>query len=238
MEVLALIPARGGSKGIPRKNLRLLGGKPLVAHSIAHALAAQRITRTIVSTDDEEIAAVARAAGAEVPFLRPNEISGDLATDLEAVVHALDWLREAEAYEPVLVVHLRPTDPFRDPRVLDRAVETLAATPEADSLRAVEPARQSPYKMWRERDGYLEPLLALDGVAEPYNQPRQALPDVWAQSGYVDVVRVASLRATGTLSGRRILAFAVEPVGVDIDAEDDLAAAERLLSERAAAEGV
>src|SRR2546421_741826 len=112
------------------------------------------------------------------------------------VLHALDGLRDEEGYEPELLVHLRPTAPFRDPALLDRAVDALAGDAQADSLRAVEPARQSPYKMWRERDGYLEPLLELPGIAEPYNQPRQALPQAWAQSGYVDVARVASIRAS------------------------------------------
>jgi CMP-N,N'-diacetyllegionaminic acid synthase len=145
MEVLALIPARGGSKGIPRKNLRLLAGKPLITHSIDHALAAKTITRTIVSTDDMEIAEVARSAGAEVPFMRPHELARDDSPDLEVFAHALVSVGENEGYRPELVVHLRPTYPIRRPERVDEAVRALAADPSADSLRSVSWPEQTPY---------------------------------------------------------------------------------------------
>src|SRR5687768_2663157 len=112
-DVLALIPARGGSKRIPRKNIHLVAGKPMIAYSIEQALQTPEITRVIVSTDDEEIAAIARSWGAEVPFLRPAEISQDLSTDLEVFTHALFWLAEHENYHPAICVHLRPTHPVR-----------------------------------------------------------------------------------------------------------------------------
>ena len=112
-EILALIPARGGSKSIPRKNLRLLGGRPMITYSIDHARASRHITRIIVSTDDDEIAAVSRAAGAEVPFLRPAEYAQDQSLDFEVFDHALRWLQTHENYRPDLVVHLRPTGPVR-----------------------------------------------------------------------------------------------------------------------------
>src|SRR5262249_25075379 len=113
-DVLALIPARGGSKSVPRKNLLPVGGKPLIAYSIGHALAASSITRTIVSTDDDEIARVAAEHGADVPFRRPAQFATDFATDLEVFRHALEWLAEEEDYVPELVVHLRPTGPVRE----------------------------------------------------------------------------------------------------------------------------
>ena len=122
LEILALIPARGGSKGIPRKNLLAIGGKPLIVHSIETALASRRITRTIVSTDDPEIADVAVAHGADVPFRRPAEHATDEATDLQVFQHALEWLA-AEGYRPDLVVHLRPTQPARDVGVIDRGLQ-------------------------------------------------------------------------------------------------------------------
>jgi len=124
-EVLALVPARGGSKSMPRKNLRVIAGKRMVVHSIDHALAARTINRVILTTDDQEIAEVGRAAGAEVPFIRPAEIAQDLSTDYEFVRHALEWLRANEGYDPDLVVQLRPTTPLRDLRHIDRAVEAL-----------------------------------------------------------------------------------------------------------------
>jgi N-acylneuraminate cytidylyltransferase len=230
MEILALIPARGGSKGLPRKNLRELAGKPLVAHSIAHALAARTITRTIVSTDDPGIADVARRYGAEVPFLRPAELAGDLSPDIDAFVHALNWLGDEEGYRPDLVVHLRPTDPLRRPATIDAAVRELLADTDADSLRSVAPTAESPYKMWRlDDDRYLRPLLALEGVDEPYNLPRQELPRVFVQTGYVDVIRPEVILEERRMSGNRIRAFVVAEPHVDIDSEDDLRRAEELL---------
>jgi len=112
---LALIPARSGSKSLPHKNVREFAGKPLLAHSIDHALAARTIGRVIVSTDSEHYAAIAREYGAETPFLRPAELATDHATDLVVFQHALAWLREHEDWEPDIVVHLRPTYPRRDP---------------------------------------------------------------------------------------------------------------------------
>ena len=129
MNVLAIIPARGGSKGIPRKNLAELLGKPLVAHSIAHALAAKRVTRTIVSTDDEEIRRVAIAHGAEAPFLRPAGLAGDAVLDLPVFQHALAFLKDTENYRPDIVVHLRPTTPLRKPEWVDEAVRLLLQDP-------------------------------------------------------------------------------------------------------------
>src|SRR5207253_1430215 len=124
-ELLALIPARGGSKGISRKNLALVGGKPLVVRSIEHALACTRVRRVVVSTDDPEIAAVAIAAGAEVPFVRPAELAGDQVLDLPVFEHALRALAESGGYRPELVLHLRPTAPFRAPGLLDAAIDLL-----------------------------------------------------------------------------------------------------------------
>jgi N-acylneuraminate cytidylyltransferase len=119
MQVLAIIPARGGSKSIPRKNIRPLAGHPLIAYSIAAALEAHSVTRTIISTDDEEIAEVARRYGAETPFLRPAEFAQDNTTDLPVFEHALGWLMENEAYNPDIVVQLRPTSPIRPPDCVD-----------------------------------------------------------------------------------------------------------------------
>ena len=229
MEVLALIPARGGSKGIHRKNLRLVAGKPLVVHSIEHALAAQTVTRVVVSTDDDEIADVAHNAGAEVPFTRPAKLARDDSPDLGVFLHALLWLEEHEAYRPELVVHLRPTNPGRRAERIDEAVRALAADATADSLRSVSWPAQTPYKMWRIAGGYLEPLLEADGVAEAYSLPRQDLPEVWWQNGYVDVIRPRTILELGSMAGERVLPFVVEEPVVEIDYEDALERAERLL---------
>jgi CMP-N-acetylneuraminic acid synthetase len=161
MEVLAIIPARGGSKGIPRKNIRLFAGYPLIAWSIAAARQARLVTRTIVSTDDAEIAAVAREYGAEVPFLRPSELAQDQTPDWPVFEHALRWLDEHEGYRPQIVVQLRPTSPIRPPWCVDEAVRILLDHPDADCVRGVVPAGQNPFKMWRmdAQTGRLQPLL-------------------------------------------------------------------------------
>ena len=148
-EVLALIPARGGSKSIPRKNIRPFAGYPLIAYSIAAGLAAETVTRVIVSTDDEEIAAVSRQYGAEIPFLRPAEFSQDQTPDLPVFQHALHWLAENEGYQPEIVVQLRPTSPFRRVLHIDQAVYQLLEHPDADAVRTVCVPFQNPFKMWR-----------------------------------------------------------------------------------------
>jgi len=231
-EVLALVPARGGSKSMPRKNLRVIAGKRMVVHSIDHALAARTINRVILTTDDQEIAEVGRAAGAEVPFIRPAEIAQDLSTDYEFVRHALEWLRANEGYDPDLVVQLRPTTPLRDLRLIDRAVEAIAARPDADSLRAVVTCCFTPYKMWRLRgDGYLLPLLRLPGFNEPWNEPRQVLPEVVQQDGFIDIVRPRTIFEQNSITGANVLPFFLDRESIDIDEEDELAEAEKIMRE-------
>ncbi|MDP9342171.1 MAG: acylneuraminate cytidylyltransferase [Actinomycetota bacterium] len=227
--VLALVPARGGSKGIPRKNVRTLGGHPLVAYGIAAGLAATRVDRVVVSTDDEEIAQVAKEYGADVPFLRPAELAGDDVPDLPVFQHALRWLEEEDGFRPELVVHLRPTSPLRPAGCVDAAVEALTVAPDADSLRSVAPPDHTPYKMWRLAGDRLEPLLG-DWEQELFNLPRQALPPVWWHTGTIDVARGRTIAELGSMTGRSILAFPVESrFAVDLDTEEQWEAAERAL---------
>lgn len=234
--VLALIPARGGSKSIPGKNIRVIAGKPLIAHSIGQALASRLISRVIVTTDSEEIAAVARQHGAETPFLRPSELAGDLSLDIDFHLHAIEWLAANEAYEARYVVNLRPTHPTRQIATIDRAIEAFNADPNADALRSVRRSELSPFKMWRDgMDGYLVPVASLPGVEEPYNQPRQKLPMVYWQDGYVDVTRPSVIRGQRSTTGRKVLPFLIEEECIDIDYEDQIAAAERLLGGAGAA---
>jgi CMP-N,N'-diacetyllegionaminic acid synthase len=230
LEVLALVPARGGSKSMPRKNLRLVAGKPMVAHSIEHALASKLVTRVILTTDDDEIAQVGRLWGAEVPFSRPSVFAQDLSTDYEFIRHALEWLNHNERYEPDMVLQLRPTTPVRDIRLIDRAIELFADNPEADSLRAVVSASFTPYKMWELRgDGYLSPLIALKDLSEAYNQPRQLLPDVYQQDGFLDIVRPRTIFEQKSITGEKILPFFLDSISIDIDYENELIAADRLM---------
>ncbi len=231
-EVLAIIPARGGSKGIPRKNIRNFAGHPLIAYSIAAALQSQRVTRVIVSTDDAEIADVARAYGAEVPFLRPAELAQDSTLDLPVFQHALAWLTANEAYAPDVVVQLRPTSPIRPLGLVDEAVRILLEHPEADSVRGVVPAGQNPHKMWRIdlQTGQMKNLLDVPGVPEPYNAPRQLLPPVYWQTGHIDVIRPMTILEKNSMSGDVILPVMIDPrYTVDIDSLSDWARAEWLV---------
>jgi YrbI family 3-deoxy-D-manno-octulosonate 8-phosphate phosphatase len=223
-EVLVLIPARGGSKGIPRKNIRVFAGHPLVAYSIAAGLQSASAGRVVVSTDDEEIAAVARAYGAEVPFLRPSEIASDSSTDLPAFEHALNWLRTNQGYEPEVVVQLRPTSPVRPPGLVDRAVQKLLDHSDADSVRGVVPAGQNPHKMWRltGEDRVMQPLLHVDGQAEPFNAPRQELPQIYWQTGHIDAIRASTILRLHSMSGEKIYPLVIDPrYTVDIDSLAD-----------------
>ncbi|MEJ2596847.1 MAG: acylneuraminate cytidylyltransferase family protein [Anaerolineales bacterium] len=234
IEVLALIPARGGSKSIPRKNIQPLAGFPLIAYSIRAGLAAGTVRRVVVSTDDKEIAAISRQFSAETPFLRPPELAQDHTTDLPVFQHALRWLEENEGYRPEIVVQLRPTSPFRRVAHIDQAVQRLLERPQADSVRTVCIPFQNPFKMWRiASDGFMQPLLQT-GHPEPYNQPRQALPEVYWQTGYVDAAWSKTILGQDSMTGAHILPLVISPSDwVDIDSPDDWRRAERLLLEGA-----
>lgn len=231
-EILALIPARGGSKGIPRKNIRTFAGYPLIAWSIAAAKQSSCVTRVIVSTDDPEIAAVARAHGAETPFLRPAELAQDNTTDLPVFEHAIQWLEEQEGYQPDIVVQLRPTSPIRPKDCVDHAVKILLEHDDADCVRGVVPAGQNPHKMWRFAGAGqpLKPLLKVKGIAEPYNAPRQVLPPVYWQTGHIDAIRVSTIKQKKSLTGDVIYPLVIDPrYTVDIDNVSDWAKYEALV---------
>ena len=227
-KILALIPGRGGSKNPPNKNILPFKGKPLIVHSIEHALRARHIGRIIVSTDSEEIAEIARQSGAEVPFIRPSEIAGDFSTDLEVFQHALSWLDKHEGYRPEIIVHLRPTSPIRPHALVDEGIVRLHGCPEADALRTVVLAPQTPYKMWWLKGDFLEPLIMHPTYQEPYNMPRQLLPDIYWQNAYLDITRWNTVMLKRSMTGGRILALVMSPEeNVDIDSEYDLTKAAR-----------
>lgn len=233
-EVLALIPARGGSKSIPRKNIIDFAGYPLISYSIAAGLAAETVTRVIVSTDDEEISEISRQYGAETPFLRPDKYAQDHTPDFPVFRHALDWLRIEEDYTPDIVVQLRPTSPFRKVRHIDEAVYRLIGRPEADSVRTVCVPFQNPFKMWRiNPDGYLSPIgVDLGYKDEPYNQPRQLLPTIYWQTGYVDAAWSDTILIKNSMTGDLILPLVIDPSEwVDIDSPDDWQRAEMMFEE-------
>ena len=220
MVILAIIPARGGSKGIPRKNIRNFAGWPLIAWSIEAGRQAKTVTRVLVSTDDEEIAAIAGQFGAQAPFMRPSDFAQDNSTDLPAFEHALDWLAKNEGYKPEVVIQLRPTSPLRPPDMVDRAVKILLDHRDADCVRGVVPAGQNPHKMWRiaQEDKPMTALLEVKGIAEPYNAPRQILPPVYWQTGHIDAIRAATILKKGSMTGDTIYPLVIDPrYTVDID---------------------
>ena len=231
-EILALIPARGGSKGIPRKNIRDFAGYPLIAWSIAAAKQSSCVTRILLSTDDPEIAAVAREYGAETPFLRPTELAQDNTTDLPVFEHAIQWLEEKEGYQPDIIIQLRPTSPIRPRDCVDNAVKILLEHADADCVRGVVPAGQNPHKMWRfTGEGQpMQPLLNVNGIAEPYNAPRQILPPVYWQTGHIDAIRATTIKEKKSLTGDAIYPLVIDPrYTVDIDNLSDWAKYEALV---------
>lgn len=238
MDILAIIPARSGSKSVAHKNIRLLLGKPLMAYSIELALSSRYINRVIVSTDSEQYAEIARQYGAEAPFLRPAVISGDSSNDLEFFIHALDWLEKNESYVPDICVQLRPTHPIRKPEDTDRMIEMLIADPEADSVRSLVMNRNViPYKMWiKKDDNIIEPLLKLEGIKEPYNSPRQMLPKTWFQNASIDVIRTECILKKGSLSGDKVLGYEMDGE-YDIDYEEDFIKVEQMMLAKQIAAG-
>ncbi|OHA00999.1 MAG: hypothetical protein A3C11_03265 [Candidatus Sungbacteria bacterium RIFCSPHIGHO2_02_FULL_49_12] len=209
--VFALILARGGSKRVPRKNIKELLGKPLLAYTILQGRASKYIDRLVVSTDDEEIAAVAKEYGAEAPFLRPAELAGDTVTDFPVFVHALEWLWDHEQYAPDIVVQLRPTHPLRKSEHIDLAIELLARHPEADSVRTVKEPDQTPYKMYKiGDDGILEPLLPIYEVQESFNLPRQKLPKAYEHVGVADVMWHRTLAEKKQMTGSKAIPLVLE----------------------------
>ena len=223
-EVLAIIPARGGSKGIPRKNVRLLAGKPLLAYSIEHARQASSVTRVVVSTDDDEIAETARRYGAEV-VCRPPEISGDEAASESALVHVLDVLRDEEAYEPDLVVFLQATSPLRRPDDVEQAIETLRRH-RADSLFS---ACLVHGFVWR-KEGEAFRSLTYD---YRHRRRRQDAPEDLIENGSIYLFKPEILRTTDNRLGGKITVYQMDPLDSwQIDEPGDFALMERLLAAR------
>lgn len=225
-QILAVIPARGGSKGIPGKNIIPFLGKPLIYWSIEVAQASQWIDRVVVTTDDAEISQIAQYYGAEVPFLRPRKLSTDFVADYPVIRHCLDFLLEEEDYSPSLVVQLRPTSPLRTPELVDDAIQVMLRTKDADSLRVVCESPLTPFKMWRISNEYLEPLVDTD-IYEPFNQARQSLPKTYWQIGTIDVINTSTIYTKESLSGEKIVPYVVDQSWIsDIDDHESLRKAE------------
>lgn len=220
-KIIAIIPARGGSKGIAKKNIIELGGHPLIAYAIAAAKLSNIIGRVVVSTDDKEIARIAQKYGAEVPFMRPEKISGDQAQDIDFVKHALNWFKENEGFEPEYIVHLRPTTPLRDPKIIDQAIKNIISSSQATSLRSAHELKESPHKFFEIKDGFFEGLFPEDQRTDYHNLPRQSFPKAHHPNGYVDVIKTETVKNLDAIHGSKILPF-VTPFMVELDGLDDL----------------
>ena len=219
MEVLAIIPARSGSKSVVDKNIRHLAGKPMLAYSIEHALKSKYITRTIVSTDSEKYAEIAKEYGAEIPFIRPAEYATDTALDIDVFYHALSFLEEKEGYHPQIVVQLRPTYPIRRVSDIDNMVEQMIKDDSIDSVRCIAPAQEIPQKMWfLNDDGSLENVV--NEPYECYNMPRQALRKAYYQNACIDVIRTDVILGQKSMSGKKIIGYLMDE-NFDIDTEED-----------------
>ncbi|MBK7566306.1 MAG: acylneuraminate cytidylyltransferase family protein [Chitinophagales bacterium] len=232
MKILAIIPARSGSKGLPGKNIKPLLQHPLLAYSILAAQQSKLINRITVNTDSDQIAEIAKQYNAEIPFMRPAELAQDLSTDLDVFKHQLEWMKNTEGYVPDIVVQLRPTSPVRFANWIDEAIEKLISS-DADSIRVVTESPLTPFKMWlinNNNDGAMEPLVSVKNIIEPYNQPRQSLPIVYWQIGTLDVIKTKTILEGGSMSGKKILSYIVDKkYAIDIDDVASFYKAEELI---------
>lgn len=220
MKIYAIIPARGGSKGVPGKNVKRLNGFPLIAYSIAVAKLSKKISRIIVSTDSEEIAEIAKKYGAECPFLRPKELAQDNSRDYEFMIHAINWFEKNKNCIPDYWVHLRPTTPLRKPELVDSAIETLIINKIATSLRSAHLSPESPYKWFRrdENGWFIGMSNKLDN--DTINNPRQQFPNVYIPDGYVDVLITSFIKNNSQIHGNKIFGFE-SPFCIEVDTPDD-----------------
>ena len=218
----AIIPARSGSKSIKDKNLALLGGHPLISYSIAAAKMTEGVDKVIVSTDSLEYAKIAEKYGAEVPFLRPQEISQDTSTDYDFMHHAVTWFDDNSKNSPDFWIHLRPTTPLRDAHVIQLAMSLIADKQDATALRSGHLAPESPFKWFkRNDDGFFTSLDGSETNLDKYNGPRQDFPDVFIPNGYVDIIRSSLIREKKVLHGDKVLGFET-PFCNELDAYEEL----------------
>lgn len=232
LKILALIPARSGSKRVKNKNIRLLGGKPLISYTIESAKKSKYVNKIVVSTDSKKIAQVAKKYGAEVPFLRPKALAQDHSTEFEFHEHAINWLKKNERYEPDLIVNLYPTSPFRKSTTIDKAIEKILIHPEADSLRSVIKCSEHPYKMWEIKGEYLKPFIHKKD-SNIHTLSYQLFPEIYIQNASIYITRPKTLFKFHSTVGKKVLNFIMTILeSVDINSEIDFLLAEILLKNK------
>ncbi len=219
--IIAIIPARSGSKGIPDKNIMSMHGKPMIAYSIEHALDSKLINRVIVSTDSDFYAEIAKKYGAEAPFIRPEEHAQDKTPDFPVFLHTINWLKENEDYEPDIIVHLRPTHPLRDVKDIDKMIEILINNPHLDSVRSIIESPETPFKMWFLKENNLLSSVVNTEIRDAHNLPRQVLPKTFLQTASIDVLRTKTLLEKRSMTGDNIHGYIINEI-YDIDSIEDL----------------
>ncbi len=225
--IVAIIPARGGSKSLPKKNIRLLNGKPLISYTINYANNCDLISKAIVSTDSIEIAEIAKVNGAEVPFIRPSYLANDDTRDYPFMRHALEFLEDnGEVFD--IYILLRPTSPIRPRKLIERAIDILNKHPDATSVRSVTRIKEHPYRAWKlTNEGSVTGFIT--HIDEPYNIPRQELPELYFQTGDIEAVRRETILA-GSVSGDKVYPLLIaHDEMVDIDEVCDFQKAEEKL---------
>jgi CMP-N,N'-diacetyllegionaminic acid synthase len=229
--VVAFIPARSGSKRVPDKNIKMLSGHPMLAYSICAALDSGIFDSVVCATDSEKYAEIARHYGAEVPFLRPVEISGDKSPDIEWVIWMLENLKAIKLEFDAFSI-LRPTSPFRLPQTIQRAWSAFLSDPTADSLRAVEKSKQHPGKMWVIQGNRMLPLLPFSNGSTPWHSSQYAaLPDVYSQDASLEIAWSKVPLEQGSIAGQGVIPFVSSGhEGFDINESEDWWMAERLLA--------
>lgn len=230
MNIDSIIPARGGSKGVPKKNIKKLNGHPLIAYSIATSKLSKYIRHTIVSTDCEYIAKIAENYGARILYLRPEEISRDDSIDLDFFKYHIKFLDDNNLSPSDLLVQLRPTTPLREMKVVNKAIENFKTNIDASALRSAYLTHLTPYKMFKKEGDYMRPFLKSDLAKEFYNLPRQVFEDAYIPNGYIDIIRTNVIQRTDTLHGDNILLYETDDVA-DIDTIEDFSFAERIVDQ-------
>ena len=225
MKLIVIIPARGGSKSLPKKNILPLKGRPLLCHSVDYSLKSKLVTTTIVSTDSQEIADIAKNCGASVPFIRPDEFAQDDTRDYPVIRHALDFF-EARGQIFDLYILLRPTSPMRPSGLIEKVVEILKDNTNATSVRSMTRIKEHPYRAWRQHDdGSVSGFI--DNEIEPYNIPRQELPNLYFQTGDIEAIRRETI-INGSVSGDCVFPLIIKhDEMIDIDNESDFNRAEQ-----------
>ena len=232
MLVDVLIPARGNSKGVKNKNIIKINNKELIFYSINLAKKLKNIFRIIVSTDSKKIANISKKYGAYVPFLRPRKFAKDNSGDIEVFKHYVDWLKINRFKKPELIVHLRPTTPFRSVNIINRAINIIKKNNKISSLRSMRRSSFSPYKMWHiNKNGFAYPVIKKK--KEFHSSARQSLPSSFDHIGYIDIVRVKKTIYKNTMIGSHVFPYIICKKNlnnfVDIDSWSDIHLARKLI---------